>query len=292
MKKHLGMKLVVATLVCFALSYGFEKAAGPSKDSSFPFSLAKKYAEKHRIEQLVETSKRFSMNGINAIDLSTVSADVTILPSTSGEVEVNLKGTAEVKLTAEQKGDAIYLKVEDPEHNGEQGFHFYMDAEEAEKLILKVPPGVKGFQVKTISGNVDLAEGFKFDHVHMDSVSGDLRLKRFESEKVWLQTVSGNQRITGLWNEFKAAAISGDFVVESENPSPEMNFSSTSGDVNLKFKSNPNLKLTFESLSGAVEISSDGKEKSHAEQKFVETLGKGKGALFVKTISGDFNLSY
>ncbi len=175
------------------------------------------------------------------------------------------------------------------EVNLDDYFRFQINFDESEGgLHVRVPDGVKKVTIKTISGSVR-AEQLTLKDLAVKTTSGDVQLERAKVTELIFQSTSGDlkgEQLEAL--KISGKTVSGDMELNLENGDPVMEMSSTSGDIELGFRSQPSFKVNFTSVSG--EIGFD----QYFEKHFGWTGGKnsfhllvGKGILDAKTISGD-----
>jgi DUF4097 and DUF4098 domain-containing protein YvlB len=177
------------------------------------------------------------------------------------------------------------------------------------KIILKVPKNIKKIKVHTQAGDLRLT-ALNGASVNFETASGDLRVKAANFSKVDAASASGDLRFQGYAQNLNLKTGSGDVRIQSENKSPVMNLSSGSGEVFVDFLDQPDVKITFDTGSGEIDVNSGESSKPSlkfkAEKKAGEkdeitekdlseapkkhqviTLGKPTGSVKIRTGSGD-----
>jgi len=153
---------------------------------------------------------------------------------------------------------------------------------------------IKGNDVTlgTTSGSISVGK-LESDELNMDSISGKLEIEELEADDVNLSTTSGKIRVVNAENDaMKIKSLSGRIEYTLEEQKGDIQINSTSGDIDLEIKKNPNATLDLRSTSGDVECLykvSDVDVKK--DNKLIGTVGNGKYEIELKTISGDINVN-
>lgn len=284
MKNNWTVRLAVFTFVCFGLAAMFAKIAGEDKVTHYWQSVADALTDRGNFVS-VYNKESFTAPDLKEINIVTEAIDVKIEKSKDEKIHIfYYKKNGEVAdhvISHEDSVTKIRLdKLFFPKNNLKFNFNFknmdYMgiklqDVKES-AAIIQVPINIKKIKIKTISGKIKIVD-IDLDEVLIDSVSGDLELQ-------------------GRIRSVEPKTVSGDLKFISDLSSPELKFSTTSGDADIVFMNDPDANFIFKSISGEIKfwgglpvIKMDGDIEGFK-------LGKGTGQLKFKTISGDVKISH
>ena len=304
MKNNLIFKIAIATLICFGASFLIAKWSGINRDEHYPVSLFKRYAPEFKCkpdsQATSQFAKKFESRDIHEIEFNIVSANLEILPSTSGEIEVSYGGASALDLSDQVTGNVLMLS----EHNqggsdvlfncgatSDHGFHFSFDSSEGKKIILRIPKQVQKIGIHSTSGDL-IANGISLDDLKIEAISGDLRFENLQVKDLGLKTVSGDQHINGDWGQGSFKSVSGDLNIETSNPTPKIGMQSTSGDIHLSLKKTVNATIHAMATSGDFAMTGEKSiESDELRSGISKTLGAGAGTIAIKTISGDMAIT-
>ncbi len=298
MKTNNIIKLALATLVSFFISFIIAKASGKG---SYPEALIQRYAEGFKCapEQagtgtdsgVTRTNevRKVEAKNIHEVELNVISANVQVQISESDLIE--LKGSSPGSLSIAQSIDGETLRFTENKVGGSSssksafsfncipdlahGISINMDGGDQSKYILSIPKGVKG--------------------VHLHAVSGDIHVDPVALETLRIETTSGDvQADASKVRKLKIKSVSGDLKLDLAEKKQESEIESVSGDVSLSAKKTLNAKLQMKTVSGDIDF---GEKHEHEDEEvvghvFTKTFGKGDGLIDVKTISGDLHVGF
>lgn len=293
------LKLAAVTVISFALSFAFARLAGVGPGDGYS-QLALRYAQALRPTTLVQVRKQYPIEGIRELRVDLISTDLEINLTDEPQITADLEGhfpvpeaEPERALKSKVAGQILHLKTEEQgeDESDESLGWLRLDLENGERILrLSVPRSVEGLVIKTVSGDFRV-ENAKLKKVDVQTVSGDLLLEGLDSESIDLKTVSGDLRLTGAVNEIKYATVSGDASLELTRPSPRLQLNTTSGDIRLNFKNDPDLEVSFTSMSGEIRVSDAIPGGGVTGSRATFRLGAGTGRIQAQTISGDLDLT-
>ncbi|HVF88776.1 MAG TPA: DUF4097 family beta strand repeat-containing protein [Blastocatellia bacterium] len=217
--------------------------------------------------------KSYNLGAGGQIRVSNISGNVSVKGYNGSEVIVTgiKKGRDQDKLEIEDEstGNSVEIGVQYPKN---------CNCEASVNFEVQVPRSVR-FEydrISSVSGNVDL-----FD------VMG----------KVEASSVSGNVRVKGVTGHVSATSVSGNVDVEVNrlDGSDDLEFSSVSGNVNVRMPSSLDANVDMSSFSG--DLTSDFpveiKKKRYGSGSSAHArLGSGARQLSMKSVSGNVNLLY
>ncbi len=269
---------LIFTVACFGISY----ATVPKGEHKhfYPLSLLDSWKNFHIVKNLsgskdVNISENIPATGIGKLQIHVEAGDIVLRSSETTEVTVNLNGqfSKENPLEIDQRENEIVVRV----HEGS-----LFDGGEG-VLEVGIPASIRELMIATVSGQVggDIPALQSFN---LASVSGDLKFSNLDIPSLKIASVSGDIELNGKMSEVNLVSVSGDILVQSENPSASIKVNSTSGDVALSFSSQADARVKFKSVSGEAKIQSGTTSRDFSNDL---VLGKGNGAVSIETISGN-----
>jgi hypothetical protein len=243
---------------------------------------------------------RLAVKGPVTLKLETMSADVEVAAGRSGQVTVVQEDDDEGEVRLLQRAED---RVE-VDGAGGRGVT-------SGNLRIELPPG-SHLDLSTVSGDVAV-RGLNGD-VRCRTMSGDVRVDG--ASNVELKTVSGDIRADAVAGAARIKTVSGDVTLRSRSAAPQVDFESTSGDLEFSGGCGAKCRLSAGSVSGTLvlhlapassfELSHDshsgdfedglGAQITRRERRF-GTLsvrahyGKGEGVIETRTFSGEVRLT-
>ncbi len=156
------------------------------------------------------------------------------------------------------------------------------------KLTFRIPKNIKKIKARSETGDLKI-DSINAAQVKFESTSGSMKIRRMNLSKLEASTTSGDLRFQGYTQNADLKTISGEVKVHSENKSPTMVLATTSGDVNVDFEEEPNVKFSYETTSGELTLKADSDLKEIKRKDMVK-LGPAEGDVKVKTVSGDIRV--
>lgn len=154
-------------------------------------------------------------------------------------------------------------------------------------VVTASSPGQASFE--NVSGDTTLR--ITTPDIHVESVSGDVKLGGGLNGEVELETVSGNLTLVAQTLDLlKASTVSGDLRLKAGlKPGGTINVESLSGEVDLSLLRNTGARVHVESFSGDIKSPSGTvKEEEHGPGKSLDTtFGDGRGQVRLESFSGD-----
>ncbi|KJV31617.1 DUF4097 family beta strand repeat-containing protein [Luteibacter yeojuensis] len=145
--------------------------------------------------------------------------------------------------------------------------------------------------MQTVSGTIDLAG--KAGKADLQTVSGDITAPAI-GEKVEAQTVSGRMTIGGgPWHEANFSTVSGETQVRGGiTNGGKLTVDSMSGDVDIGLPSDTSAKLEASTFSGDLrsDFGSPTKGEDGPGKELKATIGSGSGTIHVEAFSGDVKI--
>lgn len=178
------------------------------------------------------TEKTYNIDeAFDSIYVDGVECDVLLIPSTDSECRVVCNESDKITHTVEVENGTLTVKRYD-RRKWYQRMGIYWG-----KMEIKVylPEGdYSSLDITTLSGNVEVPEGYSFDEAEIYNTSGNVSISATVKGTLSVKTVSGEQKI--------------------RNAAPEkLNLRSTSGDIEVS-SANSVLDIKLETVSGSIEI--------------------------------------
>lgn len=299
MKKAVKISLIIAAVliavgglisVLSAASVGFDLRALTTTDS-------------------FETVTHEVTDDFYDIDVRSVSADVRFEKSDDGKCRVLCPESEKLAYSVEVSGKKLKIEPKDSrkwyDHIG-MSFTF---PEKEEIVIYLSDPAYGSVSVATVSGDVNIPEGFALDSVKITATSGNASVASPVRENVSVTTTSGDIVCVGA-GSLSLTSTSGDITLSGAEIGGGASVRTTSGDVYIASSSAASLSvgttsgnislnsfkasghMTLSTVSGNVTL--DGADASSLEIKTVSgnvrgTLGSPK-RFETKTVSGKVNV--
>jgi hypothetical protein len=221
----------------------------------------------------------------STVSLHNLSGDVTVVPSTSGKVEVvgvkHGRDRSDITLTVVEtsRGITVCPLIKDADMDcDENGFRMHShhhddDWDDASiDMQVKVPRAML-VNANSVSGNVTITGAE--DRVRAGSVSGDVRLDGLKVSTVRASSVSGDVSV-------RIDALTGDGALE---------FSSVSGNITAELPRTIDADVSMRSVSGSLDSEFPLTLNGRMNRRSLEArIGKGGRDLEVHTVSGDVRL--
>ena len=262
----------------------------------------------------IDERRSLVLEGIDAIDTSTTSADIVIKATENREVEVHFHGTARTdnpdsipRLVTEREGNVLYIYTE-RKKNISLGYfenrlvlELYIPENYRHRLTVHSVHGVielndQIFSILTISstsGDVDLDQ-IQTGSFKMKTTSGDLSAAGLLSEKSELSSVSGNIEMLSIKGDVAVKTTSGDITLDYAEFSGSADIESTSGDVYMTLPGSAGFNLEARSTSGKISckfpIRLSGADTGGSRNSISGDVGNASHSIKVKTVSGDITI--
>jgi hypothetical protein len=217
--------------------------------------------------------KTYPVGAGGSISIENVSGDVNIIGGEGGEVPTVTafkegRDRDKVEVVDLSSGNSVKLKVR---------YQRNCNCDASIRFEVRLPRSIRYdiFPVTTASGNITVR-----------NVNGDVRVN----------TASGNITVRDITGTVNAQSASGDVNVEIDRVegAQRMNFSTASGNVNVKLPDSPDAEVSMSTASGSVKtdfpIDVD-KNEYGAGQSAHGRLGNGTVRLKLSSASGNVSLT-
>ena len=259
----------------------------------------------------VDQVKTLSLAGVDRIEVSVVSSDVSVTESADGSVTARLSGTVGAsgafvvpELIAELRGGTAVIRVDHRNVNVIMGW-YRSDL----KLEVAIPKGYRGaLAINSVSASIQVPTGRTFTTLDVGSVSGRIELGDFTADEfrahsvsgdiegnasaksVDLRTTSGSMTIGGLTGDATAHTVSGRVGLAWTSFSGRIDVGTTSGDVTLGIPAGSGFRVDAGSTSGRITtdhpVTVQGSTSGPGRRSLEGDVGSGVGSVRVRTVSG------
>ncbi len=239
--------------------------------------------------------KRFAVTGQPSLTLSTFDGAINVNTWDRPEVVVRIEKRAvdktdadSIRVTAEQNGDAIQVRVEDPAHDGRFGYTFNR---RSARLLVTVP-GRARIDANTGDGHVGVqaVEG----ELRMHTGDGSIRLEHVRGP-VEATAGDGSIEIDGVIDRLRAKSGDGSVRVRASSPfaaSSAWDISTGNGSVVVDLPAGTSAELDAATGDGRVRVVGlpfDGETSRRARRAAQGRIGNGGGRITIR--SGDGSIT-
>jgi DUF4097 and DUF4098 domain-containing protein YvlB len=316
--------------------------AAPPPSTGFRAASFERYQEARSGPESSERwSRTFKIGASGSLELSNISGDVIVTGGPGDEIRVDAVKRARARGADDAKSQLDAVTIEVLERGGrveintayphKKNIHVDVDytvqvPASAGVSVRSVSGGIKVTgvngetrletvsgnvttsasgqlsRVKSVSGDVSVAEGAARDVLSLGTVSGNLMVRRLKARTLEVQTISGDLSLADtVCERVQAKSLSGD--VHFGGPLAQggrYEFNTHSGDVRLSLAGATGFDLSANSFSGdlrselplagrgdAVPAHSERAPDGPHHQELRGTFGDGSAVVVIKTFSGD-----
>jgi hypothetical protein len=264
----------------------------------------------------VDEVRTLSLAGVDRIEVSVVSSDVSVTESADGGVTARLSGAVGAsgafrvpELIAELRGGTAVIRVDHKSVNVVMGW-YRADL----KLEVAIPKGYRGaLAIGSVSASIQVPPGRTFTTLDVGSVSGRLELGAFMADEFRGHTVSGDIKgnasaksanlsstsgditLGGLTGDLTAHTVSGNVMLAWISFSDRIDINTTSGDVTLGVPAGSGFRLDAGSTSGRITtdhpVTVQGSTSGPGRRSLAGDVGSGAGSVKVRTVSGSISIA-
>lgn len=186
-----------------------------------------------------KVNEKLASAGVNSVNIENLSGEVIIIGWDKASVTVKgeLDDKAE-KLTFEQVGNTINIKVELPNHGSWNS--------DGSELTIHMPTNLR-VNFESISSDVELEN--LTNNISVKTVSGDIKATKL-SEHIELSSVSGNIKTKALTGKINLATVSGD--IDDINSGGRLQLHAVSGEITSNSQAS---EVFVNNVSGNTELS-------------------------------------
>ncbi len=275
----------VASLICFSMATFLGKTSGLDQGKTWEKVIDLAANNPKSLPHNIEYHQSFAKK--TELSIKTISSDVEIATSDDDQMHIDLVGAypqVDAKNRASIEKQILGLRDEGGSLSldlGESPAHLQINNLDYHFSQLKV-----SVPANTI--------------VKIESTSGDIKLDITRLKELTINSISGNQNISGWIEQGVLKSVSGDILFNAKAGSTHaigelknLSIETTSGEVKLLGHDLSSLEIKMQTLSG--EITSDHANTSeqsggHRGQPKRASQNFEKGLIEVKTISGDIQV--
>lgn len=229
-----------------------------------------------------------SAANISSVDISWIAGNVTLMPCDGNEIkvrEINSSTDPESDMRYKVDGKTLVIKFRSSGR--------FISTNLSKDLIVEIPSDVAaaiGLDIETVSADVDIntsgeVTNMSFKHVNVNTVSGHAYVADVETQKVDVETVSGNIVVSGRISTVDIDTVSGNVSFDGYINPKELNIDTVSGRVEVELIEEPK-DIDIDTVSGNI-IVNDVKAKRGYETE----NPAGVGEVDIETVSGDITIA-
>jgi lia operon protein LiaG len=261
----------------------------------------------------INESKTFKPEEISEIEVSLVSTDLNIIPTTKGEIIVHFYGEVSTnvkrnipELVAYKTGDKLFVET----LSSKDIIVFGINIERTTMDIYIPEIILEEFKINVVSWDV-IMQDIETAQLNVETVSGDIKVEELIAEIIRIGSTSGDiivkdytgnidansisgdiGLIHGSDNEdLDTSTVSGDISIDQDSVS-DMKIGSTSGDVKISLPEDSQFYLDVSTVSGDIKHDFSLKVISSGRRDLEGTVGDGKDRIMISTVSGDVTVGY
>ena len=290
--KKLNFKIIVllVTLGSLFLSVTFAKIAEKQSAGSYKELFRRSYTtnlqfngkENHlNLENQFEYQKKIKAQNIDTLEIISSNSDLVINDGPAEDIQLSMitfydqdqpsdsrSQDLDRRVVVNQNKLTVDLQNLKSEINVQKG-SININWNDMIKLISHLDT-----LAEELALNIKIPKSIK--KVVVKSISGDLNLKADHLQDIQLETISGDAHFEGKVDHLNARSVSGDMKLVISNQNPQILFETTSGNLDLVFKTQPQIRVDFKTTSG--ELQSEWPEL------------KGSSVVRFESVSGDLNI--
>jgi|SRR5690554_6304997 len=253
----------------------------------------------------VDKEDKVRIDNIKDINIDIVSADLNIYLVDDDEVKVKYYGTSKCFLCSSSNSynfdvNGDELKIETSTRSigiffySRLNFDLYLPKQYNEKLFIKGVSSdiiindmnLKEFEVKTVSGEINLKNITVDNELKLKTTSGDMELNSINAN-VFFDTISGDIEAEKIKGNFKGKSTSGDIELEIKSNQFEIDIKTISGEVDIDLQNDADFVFIVDTVSGDIDINFSYIVDSNKKHYKSGEVGEGINSVNIITVSGD-----
>lgn len=288
-------------LVSFGLAVVFAIGAGFNSPDAFMKVFSDRYTvDNDSVVDILEQTS-FPLENITTLQFDMAAGDLKIINSPDQGIHVTVNGrvakndTKKVLnvLKSQVSADRLILSIDQEalkEHyqgTSKWGTTWNIEFKSDLKVDLALPPSLRSSFVNLATGDIDVKNA-TLESLTVNAAAGDLELENTSLKELNLVLAAGDLEGNLKIDRLKAELLAGDIELQIDNASPQMDLNAAAGDVKLKFREPPNVKLKFDIMAGDVAVK--GFTKNQFDKEL--SLGEGAGQIQIESLAGDVHITY
>lgn len=240
----------------------------------------------------IDIEKTISNNGINKINVKSVSSDIKIIPIKTNDIKVHLYGSASSeksspKLEIDTEQDSLNIKIN---HNNSKIQLFNANFYDL-KLDVYIPEKYSdSLKLSTVSGKIQV-NNMNFDKFESDSVSGGLNLSKVSFNEMKFTTTSGDANLKDIHGSVNYHSVSGRLDAVISKYDSNITISTISGNSSVVFPNNAEFELNFKTTSGDFHCDFPVTLQNNSKRNISGKVGSGKSMISFSSVSGSLTVN-
>jgi len=202
-------------------------------------------------EFTISQTQQIPVKGYDEFEFSSVSADMDIVYADTDTITVELKGSyrsgkGQVELRKETSGDKVHIYVHYPKRTGLFSWN-------ETELTITMPMDIdkSDLTFNSVSGEVDIPSGLQVRNISINSTSGDVQADDVQCEEFKYGNVSGDLDLTGYISErISVDTVSGNTDIRLYGQTENIDVNGVSGDVKITLEKDIDFTFDFDTVSG------------------------------------------
>ncbi len=246
-----------------------------------------KNVEEYSISQIQQTP----VSGYDNFEFSSISADMDIIYANTDTITVELKGSyrsgrGQVELRKETSGDKVHIYVHYPKLYG-----LFSWNETDLTITMPMDMDKSDLTFNSVSGEVDIPSGLQARNISINSTSGDVQADDVQCEEFRYENVSGELDLTGYISErIDVDTVSGDTDIMLYGKVEKIVVNGVSGDVKITLEKDSDFKFEFDTVSGDFDCAVPVYSQGGRSDRTGYTELNADMEIDVNTVSGDLNI--
>ena len=241
-----------------------------------------------RFTAAVDEERVFPADGINDIQVKTVSSDINIIAAEVPEIKAHLYGKTVsgvsgpvVELAAQTRGSILTVEAKHRPNTSLFG-------NTSVTLDIYVPDSYsEDIRLQTVSGDIAVSSP-QFDRLNAKSISGDIETISLDTTETIIETTSGRVRLRDFTGKLDFESISGSLDAQYSTFSSDIRAKTVSGSIELELPDDAAFTLEASTVSGDIDcgfpVTVTG---SLSKRGLTGTVGNGDNSIILETVSGN-----
>lgn len=242
-------------------------------------------------EYSINKTQQTPVQGYDTFEFSSVSADIDVIYADTETITVELKGSyrsgkGEVELKKETSGNRVHIYVDYPKLSGILTWN-------ETYLTITMPMDLEGKELRfnSVSGEVDIPAGLVADEISVHSTSGDVQADDVECRIFEFGNVSGELDLTGYVSEkIKVETVSGDTDLMLYGITEDVSVNGVSGKVTVTLPKDASFSFAYNTVSGDFDCAFPVYTQGGKNDRNGYTDSDADMHMNINTVSGDLNI--
>lgn len=284
MKSSAIIRIIIYTLIICVLLAVLSVGIQIRSVGLFSTSLLELFSRDESLsEGVIGSSGSVNASEIDEIEIEWVSGSVSICSNQTNQISFSENEVKEdYKMVWEKSGNKLTIKF-----CNTQKWNFGITSNVSKNLTVTLPATWSGKEVVISSVSADInVSGLNADKIKLENVSGVCDFQNCSSEKVTLNTVSGNLRYSGTLQALSCDSVSAECRAELNNCPDEIDMEAVSGNLTLVLPEDCGFTAKLDTASGSCHSSFETTVSEHDGHSGKYVYGDGSCQIHMEGVSG------